>query len=188
PSYIQGENEDDIDSQIRALSYMFKRLEIYNLPNFLADENGIYRIPDPTSNNLSHSPISSHILYNRTEFERILINDKHRILIDWSKNKFRSLLILSNHPKNLTFKFSILNASSTLDNYLHVLVNKSNFYIEHPIEKRIKRILVKHSYNKQWKVIQSENRNFVNKDDRYKIIKGYLERLAFHVQVERIFK
>lgn len=39
--------------------------------------------------------------YDKPAFERALANDKHRILVDWKKNKFRAMCILSGTPPAL---------------------------------------------------------------------------------------
>ena len=38
------------------------------------------------------------IMYNKSQFERLIVHDEHRVLIDWIKNRFRSLCILSDDP------------------------------------------------------------------------------------------
>lgn len=48
------------------------------------------------------------ILYNKSGFEAMVNNDKHRVLIDWKKNKFRASCILSKLP-------SIINPSEFKD-------------------------------------------------------------------------
>ncbi|OWB80542.1 hypothetical protein B5S32_g4826 [[Candida] boidinii] len=136
------------------------------------------------------------IIYNKSQFEEIMIHDPYRILIDYTKNKYRSMLILSDLPKeakNLpkfndpTFEFLVLRPESTDEEYINILLNKSNIYCEHKINYQRKFEILNNILNNQRRFLINPLDKF-NKNDRSKIIKLFVQKLAFHVQVERIFK
>lgn len=190
PQHIEGELEDDLDLKVRALTYLFKRLDIEHLPAFLNDENGIYDLNgdvDPENYNEKLDTI-----YNKSEFERMLVNDEHRILVDWFKNRFRSICILSNTPKSefcalgKSFRFLVLRPDSSDDIYLDVLIH-SDIYIEHPIDPIVKVDLLTDIIKSQRSLRPSYKKHF-NKNDRSSIILQYVRKLSELVQVDRIYK
>ncbi|VVT45096.1 uncharacterized protein SAPINGB_P000636 [Magnusiomyces paraingens] len=122
PLYRQGEAEDDLELQSISLQYMFRRCAIARSEAFcegpaararseshklddsetlIEEEFNTETITDAPEEELNEETDKK---YNRTAFERALANDKFRILVDWRKNKFRSLCILSSTPSSLAKK------------------------------------------------------------------------------------
>ncbi|KAH3671768.1 hypothetical protein WICMUC_004579 [Wickerhamomyces mucosus] len=188
PTHLEGEDEDDLDLKIASLQYFYKRYKFWKFPNFLNNFQD-YQIED----------LKLDYIYNRKNFEFQLQNDEHRILIDWYKNKFRSLMILSNNPstKNLNqlnfndqnFKFLILKPNDSIDLYIEILINQSNIYLEHndSINYSIKLKILTNFYNLQKKFKPSYKPKF-NKNDRSIIILNYLQKISEIVQIDRILK
>ncbi|CCH44641.1 hypothetical protein BN7_4210 [Wickerhamomyces ciferrii] len=194
PQHIEGELEDDLDLKIKSLTYLFKRLNIENLPAFINDENGIYDLRNDEANNEdTYYNTKLDTIYNKIEFERVLINDEHRILVDWFKNRFRSICILSNYPSksNLNslgkhFKFIVLKPDSSDEDYLKILIN-SDIYYEHPIDPILKTDILLEILKNQKLLKPSYKKNF-NKNDRSIIILKYVRKLSEIIQIERIYK
>lgn len=225
PYYFQGEMEDSISLQIKSLVYVFHRFQISNLKPFLkisdlTDEydfdylgsnhhsnfNGANKSANQRSSMNSRSILMNDKLdriYNVDHFKTQLLNDPYRILIDYSKNKFRSLLILSEAPNEFSeipslnapnFNFLILKPDDPTEKYVEVIVNKSGIYSEHRINNKIKVQILLRIINRQKKALESNNANSpefsgeFTKDDRANIIKSYVQKLAFYIQVQRIYK
>ncbi|TID24625.1 hypothetical protein CANINC_003024 [Pichia inconspicua] len=208
PYYLQGENEDSIVLQIKSLTYAFHRYQIANLKPFLKQNTEIndydfdYIQPEKqlkASKSSSRNGILMNErldeVYNITQFKKQLINDPYRILIDYSKNKFRSLLILSEDPKkynfseiptlnNSNFKFLVLEPNASHAEYTDILVYKSGIYSEHRVNDKIKIQILDNIISKK---LKGPGLSF-NKDDKAFIIKSYVEKLAFYVQTQRIYK
>lgn len=208
PYYLQGENEDSIVLQIKSLTYVFHRYQIANLKPFLRQNTDIndydfdYIHPDQQPKKLKGSNKNGILMnerldevYNIAQFKKQLINDPYRILIDYSKNKFRSLLILSEDPKkynfneiptlnNSNFKFLVLEPNASHAEYTDVLVYKSGIYSEHRVNDKIKIQILDNIISKK---LKDPGLSF-NKDDKAFIIKSYVEKLAFYVQTQRIYK
>jgi len=191
PQHIEGELEDDLDLKVRALTYLFKRLDIENLPAFINDENGIYDL-NPVDNTNVEVNEKLDTIYNISEFERILVNDEHRILVDWFKNRFRSICILSDRPTsdyhNLgkTFRFQVLKPDASDEEYLEILIH-SDIYIEHSIDPITKAGLLQ-DIIKQQKSLRPSYKKCFNKNDRAIIILQYVRKLSELVQIDRIFR
>lgn len=230
PYYFQGEMEDSIDLQIKSLVYVFHRFKIYNLKPFLkfnelTDEYDFDYLASTTSykkNDISNNKKNSRgilmndkldRIYNVDHFKNQLINDPYRILIDYTKNKFRSLLILAQSPNEFNeipslstpnFNFLVLKPNDPIEKYIEIIINKSGIYSEHKINNKIKVQILMRIISRQKKT--SDQTNFVNdddndndnydspsefyftKDDRANIIKSYVQKLAFYIQVQRIYK
>uniref|UniRef100_A0A060SXR9 ARAD1A11506p n=1 Tax=Blastobotrys adeninivorans TaxID=409370 RepID=A0A060SXR9_BLAAD len=208
PSYEQGEKEDCIDLQIRSLLYMFKRCQIVTSKPFsdtsmlLKDSSNL-----PVSGErggggggkvvLNRENEKLDLLYNKAKFDRLLYgSDEHRILIDWTKNKFRSLCILSGRPSELTslpkfdtdhYSFTILSADSPDQDYIETLA-KSDIYYEHHacIGIDTRRKIVQKALEIA-RTGQSPTK-VLNKDDRALVIRYYLNKLATEVQVDRLYR
>jgi hypothetical protein len=229
PYYIQGENEDSIELQIKSLVYVFHKFKISNLKPFLkindlTDDYDFDYLLNNSSLNSSSKKFKNTVnnnnnnnkgillndkldrIYNVDHFKNQLLNDPHRILIDYTKNKFRSLLILSDLPKEFAdipslntsnFNFIILKSNDSIEKYIDIIVNKSGIYSEHRINNKIKIKILMKIINRQWKHLELNNNGNNNldnniiqfsKDDRAHIIKSYLQKLAVHVQIQRIYK
>ena len=225
PYYFQGEMEDSISLQIKSLVYVFHRFQISNLKPFLkisdlTDEYDFDYLSSNNHNNFNSNNSSANQrnsinsrgilmndkldrIYNVGHFKTQLLNDPYRILVDYSKNKFRSLLILSEPPNEFSeipslntpnFNFLILKPNDPAEKYVEVIVNKSGIYSEHRINNKIKVQILLRIINRQKKALESHNANSsgfsaeFTKDDRANIIKSYVQKLAFYIQVQRIYK
>ncbi|GMF07351.1 unnamed protein product [Ambrosiozyma monospora] len=149
-----------------------------------------------TMSNLHHSSDSYLInekldaIYNVHYFKKMFLDDPYRVLIDFPKNKFRSMMILSDTPKDVTlptldegFQFLVLLSDSTDDEYRRVLLN-SPLYKEHEIKYDVKLKILNKVLDKQ----RHKHPEGFNQDIKYKIVRTYLVKLAFHIQVIRIYK
>lgn len=218
PTYRQGEQEDQIDLQIKSLMYMFKRCGIANSNSF-ADflDSDLKTNPGSLSKLKSSGNLRNQynfeqsiqlsggmslidrqkldIMYNKSQFEWLLAHDEHRVLIDWVKNKFRSLCILSDYPKELArlptfgeyshkYCFVVLPADSPDSEYVDVLVN-SHLYAEHPLRMDTKKRLASSALTLARSTFRTRS---INKDARAFVIKQYLHSLAIEVQVERLYR
>lgn len=192
PQHNEGEFEDDLDLKVKALTYLFKRLNIENLPSFINDENGMFNL-NSSGNSGSNEKLDT--IYNKSEFERYLMSDGHRILIDWFKNRFRSICILSDTPqcpyeaelsKRNHFRFLILKSDSSDDEYIDLLVN-SDIYTEYGIDRAVKQQIIKDILTRQRENRPSFKKQF-NKNDRSNIILKYVSKLSEVVQIERIYQ
>lgn len=118
PTFRFGLDRDSTDLQIRSLLYLFKRLRINKLASFT--EEGTLKYTDGKTRE-SSVPDDAHVakldhLYNLHGFEATLVDDEHRALVDWCKNKFRALCILSEPPSaNLSRPLSPTKGSSGND-------------------------------------------------------------------------
>ncbi|KAG7803152.1 hypothetical protein KL944_002044 [Ogataea haglerorum] len=200
PRYQGGDKEDSIDLQIKSLMYMFERLKVYNFAPFLkildSGELSFDWLSKPDAPLHPDVIINDKLdsVYDIQSFKKILLDDPYRILIDYCKNKFRSYLILSDSPKEFLelpkfkapdFRFTILKANSSDKDYIDVLVNKSDIYKEHNISQQVKTDIAREIITAQR---ACSNHKIFNKNDRTKIIRFYVQKLAYHVQVERIYK
>lgn len=210
PYYFQGENEDSIDLQIKSLVYVFHKLKISNLKPFLkinplTDEYEFDYLDNNSHNISSHNKSTKGILmndkldriYNVEHFKKQLINDPYRILIDYNKNKFRSLLILTGLPKEFdelptlntpNFNFLVLKPNDTIERFIETIVYKSGIYSEHRINNKIKTQILLRIINRHKKLNEMNDIKEFSKDDRADIIKSYVQKLSFYIQVQRIYK
>ncbi|GAV29361.1 hypothetical protein PMKS-002843 [Pichia membranifaciens] len=217
--------EDSISLQIKSLVYVFHRFQISNLKPFLkisdlTDEYDFDYLSSNNHNNFNSSNTSVNQrnsinsrgvlmndkldrIYNVGHFKTQLLNDPYRILVDYSKNKFRSLLILSDPPNEFSeipslntpnFNFLVLKPDDPAEKYVEIIVNKSGIYSEHRINNKIKVQILLRIINRQKKALDSNNANSsgfsgeFTKDDRATIIRSYVQKLAFYIQVQRIYK
>ncbi|KAH3686490.1 hypothetical protein WICPIJ_002529 [Wickerhamomyces pijperi] len=188
PQYNSGDQEDNVDLQVKSLIYLFKRLQIDKLSHF-----------NPTHEfTLDHETIQNadklDIVYNLERFLVKFTDNQHRILIDWYKNRFRAFMILSQLPAKANvheklarnFRFQVLRLESTQDEYVKALIN-SDLYIEHSVSLETKTQLALSAIEEQKQLKPSYKTQF-NKTDRSQIILKYLERLSQYVQIDRIYQ
>ncbi|QPG72999.1 hypothetical protein FOA43_000303 [Brettanomyces nanus] len=206
PSYFTGELEDSIDLQIKSLLYDYRRLKINALSPFLKQDptsggydfdyvHSSYTKPSDTKEDDFIHNKRLDTIYNLTRFKEELLNNPYRVLIDYIKNRFRSLLILSDSPDQMHqlpelntaqhFEFLVLRPNDSEEKYVDVLVNKSGIYNEHGVNKKLRMQILMKVMNRQRDLCGP---NTFNKDDRASIIKCYLENLGLHIQVERIYR
>lgn len=189
PQHVEGEYEDDLDLKVRALAYLFKRLGIEDLPPFINDENGMFNLTGPID--CANEKLDA--IYNKSEFERLLKSDEHRILVDWFKNRFRSLCILSGEPFSefehdlgRNFRFVVLASDSSEKVYIDTLAN-SDIYMEHSVDMKLKESILRDVLQRQLELRPSVRSSF-NKNDRANIILQYVRKLSEAVQIERIYR
>lgn len=117
PQFDQGEEHDSIDLQVKSLLYLFKRLRINRLTSFLTPD-GQLKHTNRYEDGQSQSYYQKlDLLYNTLAFIGILAQDEYRVMIDYSKNKFRSYCILSDYPSaNLSRPSSPVKGGSNSDN------------------------------------------------------------------------
>lgn len=197
PNYLEGENEDPIDLQVKSLTYVFKRLKADRWGPFLqADESNGYGYSMKVDNTLSSGNYGNDkldVIYNIKRFEEKLFTDEHRILIDFPKNKMRSLLILSDNTDSSiipslgkeNFQFHVLKPNGSDEEYYSVLIEKSNIYEEHQVSYRTKSSILGSAIRY---LDGMKPRDEFTKDDRAWIIRQYVNKLAIHVQTQRIYR
>lgn len=99
PTY--DSTKDSINLQVKSLLYLFKRLKIYQLAPFLNRDNNyeLKYIGNTTIDNTNPIHIKLDKIYNLERFLQILIyEDEYKILVDFTKNKFRSLCFMTEYP------------------------------------------------------------------------------------------
>ncbi|OBA23840.1 hypothetical protein METBIDRAFT_114121 [Metschnikowia bicuspidata var. bicuspidata NRRL YB-4993] len=217
PTFRRGSGRDAVDLQVRSLLYLFKRLRVNRLASFSLGETLKY-----TDGKLWDQLLISHEAeikkldkaYNLSGFQKVLVEDEHRVLIDWPKNKFRALCILSEYPamslnssnaafeenalpvfldykerSTHSFAFSILPVkTSTSTRDLALDLAQSLLYYEH------------HSYVSLMSRLQTAEKaiaKFCGADikmvelseaTKADIVHEYLKQLAFLVQLVRIYQ
>lgn len=224
PSYIQGDEEDSIDLQIKSLLYCFRRLRINRLSSFLGIKEGQereYELKYVTGFGSSSSDmeLASEYYqkldntYNIAEFQKILIEDEYRVMCDYIKNKFRSFCIVTEMPSNSVLKgdhenrsfpsivdykdrpvknfgFTVLPCEKVNTEIICGILSLSFIYTEHVLIG----LPTRYQYAKQCieSVLPLETLSLssynITKDQRAKIIQGYLKKMAFNVQLNRIYE
>lgn len=204
PQYQPGENADSLDLQVKALTYVFHRLQLAKMAPFVTcdRDSGEVMLEFHPSAAAAAAPRSVLItpkldkVYNITGFCREITGDPHRVLVDWCKNKARSLFILSGLPPTVPlvdlgpdFAFHILPPDASDEEYINVLVYQSEIYAEHKVDERVRLQCVQNALKRQRQSNQYSDLEpcVFSLDDRSEIIEGYLNRLAIHVQVTRLF-
>lgn len=144
------------------------------------------------------------IMYNKSGFERALAADEHRILVDWAKNKFRAMCVLSAMPQEMDrlpsfgrnskgFRFIVLPADASDDEYMSVLA-ESDIYCEHSVPAVVRRRLVldgielARNSRAPGEAVPAAGGRALSKNDRAFIIQHYLQQMAVEVQVARLYK
>lgn len=205
PCYGEGAEEDCVDLQIRSLMYMFKRCDIVNSKPFSNAPNHNL-LEDKTKTNINNKGKETaaaggarseteklDLLYNKAKFD-LLFQDEHKIMIDWAKNKFRSLCILSSHPVELktlpkfeepNFSFVVLGNDASEQQYIDILSN-SDIYIEHlaSVDVEARKKIVKNALA----LVKGGASRSLSKDERAFIVRYYLNKVATEVQVERLYR
>ncbi|KAG5366875.1 hypothetical protein CJU89_1321 [Yarrowia sp. B02] len=136
------------------------------------------------------------IMYNRSEFERQLFNDQHRITIDWAKNKFRSVCILTAMPAHSAtlpvidklnhVRFTLLKADASDEEYITTLAD-SDLYREHNIARNTRMRFARDCIDRTRDAKQPSSADFT-KDERALIVRTFLQKLAVEVQVQRLYR
>lgn len=213
--------DDSIDLQIKSLLYVFKRLRINKLASFYCDPKNSSlkyadnsRYDDDQQLKIYYEKLDK--TYNIEVFkENILLGDEYRAMVDYGKNKFRSLCIVFDYPSvNLSrpgspvkgesnttntdgfpaivdykdraiknYEFLLVSPKATVDLMIHTLAY-SQLYIEHirqlPYSTR-------HQYAKE--CIEEEIQGGVFTEVQLtKIIEKFLKKLAFNIQLSRIYE
>lgn len=99
PTYKFGANRDPTDLYAKALLYVFKRLQINRLASFPSEGTLRYSNGQPWNPTSDDTHLAKlDIIYNVARFEKVLTADEYRVLIDYPKNKFRMMCVLSERP------------------------------------------------------------------------------------------
>lgn len=177
PQYGQGVQEDDIDLQIRSLSYCFQRLRIDSLSPFYPEDQAGDEAPP------GEGSVPLDQVYNLDKFIEAVTEEPHRILVDWCKNRARLMCILSEYPiRNVgtlpkNFKYLVLEAGSSDDVYVQKLVHESDLYHEHDIPLAWRAQCLQEIIRNQRGLLPARRSSF-NKQDRWQIMIKYLSKLA----------
>ncbi|KHC65774.1 Biofilm-induced protein [Candida albicans P75010] len=217
PTY--DSTKDSINLQVKSLLYLFKRLKIYQLAPFLNRDNNyeLKYIGNTTIDNTNPIHIKLDKIYNLERFLQILIyEDEYKILVDFTKNKFRSLCFMTEYPYGKVlvsmatdsfpqfidededgdsfenFKFILFPLKNVTIEQMGRLLTKSDIYIEHKNISTSKRYMI---------AIESINEVLGfdgNKSDitifdititqKNQIIRQYFIKLAIQVQLTRIYQ
>lgn len=92
---------DSINLQVKSLLYLFKRLRINKLLPLL--KNGELTYTDSLVGDRSDPTFAKlDKTYNVIRFKEMLLDDEYRVLVDFIKNKFRSMCFIDDLPTNLS--------------------------------------------------------------------------------------
>ncbi|PRT54310.1 hypothetical protein B9G98_01930 [Wickerhamiella sorbophila] len=183
PTYKQGDQEDGADLQVKSLFYMFRRLRIAN--NTYMPGSSLKQLVEPIPELSDEDLANLDKMYNLAGFEHVLLHDPHRVLVDWVKNRFRCLLLLSHMPQmdlpkfpDQGFRFAVLPPDASTDEYIRTLT-ESDIYREHPLTPAVRRSVAE-------SVLKKHNKRDLN--SRAQIIQEYLWGLGVEIQVARLYK
>lgn len=224
PNFEQGEGHDSVDLQVKSLLYVFKRLRLNKLSSFLGKDGTVYsfKYVDGDKQINSVSEVQNYFqkldaMYNVEKFKQVMINDEYRVMVDFTKNKFRSFCILSEYPSKSTlssqgidngefpdfkdykdrdvkhFRFSIMPLQNTSISFIANTLSTSDIYVEHH-HKIDFSCRYQYAMDSISKVLNME-RNMSDIDssisitdaEKASIIQYYLKRVAFFVQLNRIY-
>ncbi|CUM48338.1 unnamed protein product [Debaryomyces tyrocola] len=224
PNFEQGEGHDSVDLQVKSLLYVFKRLRLNKLSSFLGKDGTVYsfKYVDGDKQINSDSEVHNYFqkldaMYNVEKFKQVMINDEYRVMVDFTKNKFRSFCILSEYPSKSTlssqgidngefpdfkdykdrdvkhFRFSIMPLQNTSIAFIANTLSTSDIYVEHH-HKIDFSCRYQYAMDSISKVLNME-RNMSDIDssisitdaEKASIIQYYLKRVAFFVQLNRIY-
>lgn len=99
PAFLCSKDAAAQERQVQSLLYLFRRLRINRLSAF--SQGGTLKYSDDKQESV---PVASaelakwDAIYGKSEMETLLLAQKERVLIDWPKNKFRSLCVLLKEP------------------------------------------------------------------------------------------
>ncbi|CAN3363656.1 hypothetical protein DICA4_E11958 [Diutina catenulata] len=200
PTYQPGVDSPDL--QVTSLMYMFKRLRIHRLAVCPDRDRGALLWSSPFE--LEHNAYFDKLdaTYNLEGFVRELAHDQHRILCDFCKNRFRSMCFLSKAPSLASpmlldrrqrqiqgFNFVIMPLNTTPHDLVRTLAH-SPLYYEH-----FKRFGLKQRKEIAQKAVTSvlgavvpKAQIVLDNQEKNAVVYAYLTRLAFEVQVDRIYR
>ncbi|RCK67180.1 hypothetical protein Cantr_02667 [Candida viswanathii] len=215
PTYNQ--NEDSINLQIKSLLYLFKRLKINKLAPFPSISGTLKHIDstDDAEGNPTYDKLDK--IYDLEKFlEVLLAHDEYRVLVDFIKNKFRAMCMVSEYPVSSSRPSSPAKGQSATQplvfpdfvDYKERSMNGKNFrFVLFPLEgisvDKIAQVLtssdiyVEHnvSYSKRYSIavesirqVISSKQTSITIDQKNQIIRNYLTKMAFFVQLSRIYQ
>ncbi|CAX43887.1 conserved hypothetical protein [Candida dubliniensis CD36] len=218
PTY--DSTKDSINLQVKSLLYLFKRLKINKLAPFLNRENNyeLKYFGNTTINDINPMYKKLDKIYDLENFLQILIyQDEYRILVDFIKNKFRSLCFMTEYPygkvlestsspttnnfpqfvddddscKN--FKFVLFPLKNVTIEQMIQILTKSDIYIEHKNVSSSKRYsIAMESINDVLNLNGQQSKNGTTFDitmnEKNQIVRQYLIKLAIHIQLTRIYQ
>lgn len=213
PKYINNGSQDDdsIDLQIRSLTYIFKRLKIYKLSSFLNKEDSRFKYIDGSTIDYNSKEYQKQDQsYNFQGFISAITNDEYRVMVDFAKNKFRSWCILpelgertkngqflalldSNGREVPNFKFILLPINGISLDFIATTLSASPLYAEHfqyiTFKFRyqlalcsIKEVITDSRVQDKHKPIR------ITLKEHKQIIRAYFTKIAFNVQLYRIYE
>lgn len=118
PAFLCSKDHAAEERRVQALLYLFRRLRINRLATF--SQGDILKYSDDKQKPASADDLELakwDAIYGKSEMERLLLAQKERVLIDWPKNKFRSLCVFLKEP---TLRPT---SPARLDNAAHDLEN-----------------------------------------------------------------
>lgn len=204
--------------QMESLLYLFKRLRINRLSSF--SQGNTLKYSDNKEESIQDSAQEPEVsrwdkIYQTTEMKRRLLGQKERVLIDWLKNKFRSLCILQREPgpslrnkdyeledgfpvfkdykdrKTGSFVFFVIPIDQQLNfTELAFELAQSTLYVEHhsyvSVAARIQ--CAKEAISKcLGQKFTSESVVILSEETHTQVISAYVSSLAFIVQLFRIY-
>lgn len=200
PTYQPGVDSPDL--QVTLLMYMFKRLRIHRLAVCPDRDRGALLWSSPFE--LEHNAYFDKLdaTYNLEGFVRELAHDQHRILCDFCKNRFRSMCFLSKAPSLALpmlldrrqrqiqgFNFVIMPLNTTPHDLVRTLAHLPLYY-EH-----FKRFGLKQRKEIAQKAVTlvlgavvPKAQIVLDNQEKNAVVYAYLTRLAFEVQVDRIYR
>ncbi|KAI5958228.1 hypothetical protein KGF57_002583 [Candida theae] len=204
---------DSINLQVKSLLYLFKRLRINKLSPLVKNGQLTYLDSNSSGANVDDADPTFTKLdrtYNVSKFEELLLDDEYRVLVDYIKNKFRSLCFLNEVPFDNSDNYS--SPSDGFPPFLDYKKRKSKYFkftlfpIEQPhTTESIARILSGSTVYSEHKVPSLKRYNIaltaitkaigkpsivkftISQDEKTRIIRNYLTLLATHVQVMRLY-
>lgn len=225
PTFEQGEGHYSVDLQVKSLLYVFKRLRLNKLSSFLGIDGAVYNFKyvDGGKQVTNKSEVHNYFqkldaMYNVEKFKQIMINDEYRVMVDFTKNKFRSFCILSEYPSESIiasqrvnngefavfkdykdrgvkhFRFSIIPLRNTSIAFIANTLSTSDIYVEH--HNRID-FNTRYQYAKNLiikvldigeKIPDIDSPITITDHEKMTIIEYYLKKVAFFVQVNRIYE
>lgn len=224
PNFEQGDGHDSVDLQVKSLLYVFKRLRLDKLSSFLGKDGTVYSFKyyDGEKQLNNESEVHNYFqkldaMYNVEKFKQVMINDEYRVMVDFTKNKFRSFCILSDYPSKSVlssqeigngefpsfkdykdrdvkhFRFSIMPLQNTSIAFIANTLSTSDIYVEHH-HKIDFNCRYQYAMDSISKVLNIERNTSdidspisITDSEKAKIIEYYLKRVAFFVQLNRIY-
>lgn len=192
PSYKQGARRDTIAVQTESLQYAFRRLRINKL-TAISKTGELQWIEE-----FDLSNTKDDVRYNLEALKQELLHDEYRILVDYLKNKFRSFCLLTEPTTAVLrdykdrrvskYRFGCLPESGITVEGICNILTASDIYTEHGLSTKVR---YKHALAAVEKHVKTDNvyqAVELSADEHAAIIRSFLTRIAFEVQLWRIYR